>query len=133
MTARQAALVIALCTAWAWVPATAQRRPPARFFITSVGDSTIVFPIGAHDWVRPGRTGQAVDPTRHDTLVARFRVMEVRGGAATALITAQTTDVRPRHVAVIEVPATPWYRRRGFWFALLAGAGLGAAAAEVAR
>jgi hypothetical protein len=107
----------------------AQQRPPARFPITSVGDSTIAFKSDAR-WVRRGQEGSVVDPARHDGLVAHFRVVSVLHGEAIALITGQMTDVTTDHVVLLDSPSTPWYRDRLFWLGLLFGGAAGAVAAS---
>jgi hypothetical protein len=114
-------------------PAAAQEGADARFFVVEVGDSTFTFEAGDARWVRPGLAGRTVDPARRDTTVARFRVLAVRGRLATALVTAQTTDVTPSHVALLPAPRTPWWRRRAFWAGLLAGGAMGAAVSAAAR
>jgi hypothetical protein len=97
-----------------------------RFEITQVGDSTFRFPRGTASWVKPGETGIAVDPRRHDILVARFRVVSIDSGLATAVITGQTTRVATEHIAVMSEPQKPWYRTITFWggtvFGLVVGA-----------
>ena len=70
----------------------AQQRA-VRFEITAVSDTTLLFRAGTARWVHAGQTGTAVDPRRRDALVARFRVLTVRDGLATALVTGQTTSV----------------------------------------
>jgi hypothetical protein len=120
-------------------PDTTAQRPMARRYIAGVGDSTFVFPVRELEWVRPGMVGRAVDPARRDTLVAMFRVLDVFGGLATALVTGQTTDITTDHVALLEYPTpapprrTRWYRLRSFWVGLLLGGGIGAATAVATR
>ncbi|MGQ0765444.1 MAG: hypothetical protein ACT4OZ_07245 [Gemmatimonadota bacterium] len=97
-----------------------------RFRIGSVGDTTISFMTGDSKWVRRGQLGTAVDPRRRDTLVARFQVLSVGGGQATALITGQTTAVTTDHVALLLQPAQSWIRSRTFWLGLLLGGAVGA-------
>jgi hypothetical protein len=96
-----------------------------RFQVTSVGDSTVSFPIGKHKWVVPGRTGIVVDPKRQDVLVARISVLSVADGNAQALITGQTTTVQSGYVAVMEPPAVKFYSGRSFWLGTALGAVLG--------
>ena len=100
-----------------------------RFEITNVGDSTIAFATGRADWVQSGLRGLALDPRQRDVLVARFEVLEVREGAALALITGATRPLTTDDVAVLDAPPPPIVRRRGFWTGIvvgvLAGFGLG--------
>ncbi len=109
-----------------------QQRPPARFFINTVGDTTFTFRVPSDPWVEPGAEGIAVDPARRDSLVARFRVSRVDWGEATAVIMGQTTAVTDSHVVLLRMPDTPWYRRH-FWIGLLTGAGIGAGIAAGIR
>ena len=102
-------------------PVAAQQRT-VRFEISAVGDSTLSFRIGEMRWVRPGQVGTAIDPARRDALVARFRIVTVQEGAATALVTGQTTAVSTDHVATLEEPKRPWFRNKGFWSGLFLGA-----------
>ena len=104
----------------------AQQRPPARFFINAVGDTTFTFAVPSDPWVKPGAEGLAIDPARRDSLVARFRVARVEWGEAVAVITGQTTAITTEHVALLRMPEAPWYRRSSFWVGLVAGAGVGA-------
>ncbi len=101
------------------------QRAPARFEITAVTDSTLAFRAADARWLRPGVVGTAVDPRRRDQMVARFRVLTVADGVATALITGQTTDVSTDHVATVDEPEPRWYRRGTFWLGLLLGGVLG--------
>ena len=111
---------------------SAQQRPPARFFINTVADTTFTFRVPSDPWVEPGAEGIAVDPARRDSLVARFRVSRVDWGEATAVIMGQTTAVTDAHVVLLRMPDTPWYRRH-FWIGLLTGAGIGAGIAAGIR
>ena len=104
-----------------------------RFPITSVGDSTFSFDVANNRWVKRGLRGIAVDPQRRDALVARFEVLSVDGGTATALVTGQTTRLTPEHAALIERRPPPFYRRRSFWLGVVMGGAVGAAAAIVAH
>lgn len=99
-----------------------------RFEITQVGDSTFQFPVRRHDWVGSSQQGIVVDPRRRDILVARFRILRVRGGVATALVTGQTTSLMNWHVALLERPQPPWYRQRAFWTGVFMGGVIGVAA-----
>lgn len=123
-----AAAALWLCLGVFPVRAEAQQHPPARFFVTTVGDSTFTFSVPSDPWVKAGIEGITVDPARHDSLVARFRVLRVEWGQATAIITGQTTQVTTSHVALLQLPSTPWYKRKSFWVGLLLGGGAGAAA-----
>ena len=99
-----------------------------RFEITAVGDTSFLFRPGRHAWVSAGQRGIAVDPRRRDVMVARFRVVQVSDGVATAVITGQTTNIATDHVALIVQPNPHWYQRRTFWVGALVGAIIGAAA-----
>ncbi len=108
----------------------AQQPPAARFQIAGVGDSTFTFLRGKMSWVREGQRGVAVDPRSNDGLVARFRVLRVVGGEATALVTGKTMELSLVHVALIEPRSEPWYRQRFFWIGLVIGGSVGAFAAS---
>jgi hypothetical protein len=97
-----------------------------RFEITQVGDSTFRFPRGTATWVKPGETGIAVDPRRHDVLVARFRIARIDSGLVTAVVTGQTTRVATEHIAVMTEPQKPWYRTITFWGGTVFGIVVGA-------
>jgi hypothetical protein len=97
-----------------------------RFEITQVGDSTFRFPRGTANWVKPGETGIAVDPRRHDVLVARFRIARIDSGLVTAVVTGQTTRVATEHIAVMTEPQKPWYRTITFWGGTVFGIVVGA-------
>lgn len=123
-----AVVLLGLCGA-----RTARAQESAyRFEIAKVGDSTFTFtfPKASHGWVKPGMEGIAVDPERRDALVARFRILRVKEGSATALVTGATTRVNDRHVALLERPTTPFYRRGTFWLGTVLGAAVGALAAH---
>lgn len=111
----------------------AQQRPPARFFIATVGDTTFSFSVPSDPWVKAGMEGLAIDPSRRDSLVARFRVAKVEWGEAMAVITGQTTAVTTSHVAILRMPQPPWYRRKHFWVGLVTGAGIGAGVLAATR
>jgi hypothetical protein len=96
-----------------------------RFEITQVGDTTFRFPRGFATWVKEGVTGIAVDPRRRDVLVARFRVIAVDSGLATALVTGQTTRVSTEHVVVMSEPRRPWWRSLTFWSGTVVGLAVG--------
>jgi hypothetical protein len=104
------------------------QQTATRFEIIAVSDTTLSFRTGLATWVGRGQTGSAVDPRRRDQLVARFRVIAVRDGVATALVTGQTTAVSTDHVATLHRPSRPWFRAGTFWAGLLVGGALGAAA-----
>jgi hypothetical protein len=126
--ARPAAAAAVVAAALAVAPREARSQESAvRFEITAVGDSTFTFPVGTHIWVRRGIKGIVVDPKRRDILVARFRVVGVRGGEATALVTGQTTRITEDNVALLDEPRTPFYQRGTLYAGFLAGLLLGAA------
>jgi hypothetical protein len=128
---RRALVAVVVLLALA-VPATVRAQATgARFAITNVGDSTITFATGSAGWVRKGLNGLAIDPRQRDVLVARFEVLEVREGAALAVITGATRPLTTDDVAVLDEPKPSLVRQRGFWTGLvvgvLAGFGLGLA------
>jgi hypothetical protein len=96
-----------------------------RFQVTSVGDSTVNFSVGASKWVAVGKKGIVVDPRRQDVLIARIEVLSVSGGTAKALITGQTSTVERGYVAVLERPEPRLFSKRDFWLGTLLGAALG--------
>jgi hypothetical protein len=100
-----------------------------RFQISSVGDSTFDFALGNAKWVRVAAHGIVVDPRRRDALVAKFEVLRIDRGSATALITGETMRVTLDHFAVLEEPRMPWFAQRTFWvgavLGLVVGAGFG--------
>lgn len=104
-----------------------------RFDLTVLDDSTFTFDVAQRGWVRAGSRGIAVDPRRRDVLVARFRVLGVADGTATALVTGQTTRLTDEHIAVLRPPPRKWYRTRDFWVGAAAGALAGVAGALVAK
>jgi hypothetical protein len=99
-----------------------------RFEITAVGDTTLSFAVGTAQWVRKGLSGIAVDPRRRDALVARFRIVDVNEGIATAVITGQTTRTAMDQVAILDEPTRSLYRTLGFWGGVVIGFALGAVA-----
>lgn len=118
-----APIVFGAATLGAQSPAARER---ARFEITSVGDSTFTFPVGPRTWVSSKDHGDAIDPRNRNRLVARFQVLGVAGGVATALITGETTRLSTQHVALIDEPRRAFYKRGTFWSGVLAGAAAGA-------
>ena len=103
-----------------------------RFEITQVGDSTIVLSTAHHDWVRAKQRGIAVDPVRHDALVARFVIISVdpATSSAVAVVTGQTTQLTSDHVALITRPGKHWYAQPAFWIGAVLGGAIGAIAAH---
>ncbi len=101
-------------------PLGGQQRA-VRFEIASAGDSTFSFVVGRTDWVERGRRGIAVDPRRRDALIARFVVIGVDSGQATALVTGQTTRVTTDHVALLVRPPITWFHHEKFWAGAVAG------------
>ena len=122
--------VIPLPVLFVTAVSTAQQPPAARFQVAAVGDSTFTFLLGKMRWVREGQNGLAVDPRRNDGLVARFRVLSVVEGEATALVTGKTMELSRDHVALIEPRLVPWYRQRFFWVGVIVGSSVGAFAAS---
>jgi hypothetical protein len=125
------ALVLAalLLTALALPRRSVAQESAYRFPISAVGDSTFSFDVATNRWVKRGMRGIAVDPQRRDALVARFTVLSVDGGTATALVTGQTTRLSTEHAALIQRQPPPFYRSGSFWLGLALGVGIGAAIA----
>lgn len=96
-----------------------------RFRLQSVDDSTFTFPVGNRKWVVPRLRGIAIDPQRHDVLVAQFVVWRVDRGVATALVTGETTRLAPEHVALLRQPRRRWYETPIFWIGTIAGLAAG--------
>lgn len=111
-------------------PSAAAQSGAYRFEIVNATDSTITIPTDRMPWVKRGTRGIAVDPRDHDAMVARFQVVRVDSGQATALITGQTTRVTTDHVAVIERPHVPWYKQGVFWIGAVVGAAIGVVASR---
>jgi hypothetical protein len=132
--ARAAAAALGTLSVAACASSTYARLPdPAsarRFEIVAVGDSTFDFLVGGARWVRTGVVGIAVDPRRRDALVARFVVQRRAGNRAVALVTGQTANVTPGHVALLSPAKRGVLAQRAFWVGLLAGGAAGAAAAH---
>lgn len=123
------ALSIALLAAALGIARPAQaQRGAYRFEIVTATDSTITIPTDSAGWVKRGTRGIAVDPRDHDSMVARFQVVRVDSGQATALITGQTTRVTTDHVALIERPVVPWYKQGVFWIGAALGGLIGVVA-----
>ena len=103
-----------------------------RFEITTVGDSTVSLSTEKHEWVHEGLKGIAVDPMRHDALVARFVILhvDVAHKRALAVVTGQTTRLTTAHVALIDRPRTKWYAQPTLWIGAVAGAIVGAVVAH---
>ena len=101
--------------------AGAQSSAARRFEITSVGDTTFTFAVRDEGWVKPGLSGTAVDPRQRDALIARFAIVRVRDGVATAVITGATTQVTRDHVAQLNEPPRRWWKSGGTWAGLLLG------------
>ncbi|HEX6536275.1 MAG TPA: hypothetical protein VF041_16915 [Gemmatimonadaceae bacterium] len=121
-------LLLAIATVAVLVPARGARAQESayRFEIVQAGDSTITFDIGNHGWVQAGQQGIAVDPVRRDALVARFRILRVSDGRATALVTGSTTRVTSQHVALVDRPRGRFFTRREFWIGTVLGGAIGA-------
>ncbi|MGH7664585.1 MAG: hypothetical protein ACRENI_09865 [Gemmatimonadaceae bacterium] len=116
---------LAAITLLAQAPSAGAQETAVRFQLAGVADSTFSFQIGQHYWIQSGQRGIVVDPRQRDVLVGRFRIIDVTGGLASALITGQTTNLSTQHVALLELPRTPWYRSRTFWAGTALGAVLG--------
>lgn len=122
--------VVLLVTSAGYSSAVRAQESAYRFNIARAGDSTFTFAVARNDWVRKGMRGIAVDPTRQDALVARFRVTRVDRDSAVALITGQTTRVTNDLVALLERPSKPWYLRATFWIGGVLGAIVGVVASR---
>jgi hypothetical protein len=113
------------------VPLRARAQETAyRFEITTVGDSTVTISTENHEWVREGLKGIAVDPMRHDALVARFVILHVdlEHKRALGIVTGQTTRITTDHVALIAHPGVKWYAQPTLWIGLVVGSVIGAVA-----
>ena len=120
------ALAAALFAAAFAAPASAHAQQGAyRFEITAAGDSTISFHVNEAPWVRAGLAGIAVDPARHDALIARFSVLRVEGTLATAVVTGQTGKLSTSYVALLVPPSRKWYEQPAVWISAGAGIVLG--------
>jgi len=117
----------ALALAFAPVRVRAQETS-YRFEITTVGDSTVSLSTERHEWVHEGQKGIAVDPMRHDALVARFVIIQVDPvhKRALAIVTGQTTRITTDHVALIARPGRKWYAEPTLWIVAVVGAIVGA-------
>jgi hypothetical protein len=126
---------IAACVALALAGSAMRARTQEtayRFEITSVGDSTVTMSTERHEWVHVGQKGIAVDPMRHDALVARFVIMKLdpANKRALAIVTGQTTRLTTDHVALIDRPRTKWYAQPTLWIGTIAGLVIGTIAAH---
>ena len=124
-----ATLTISILAAAA-APALRAQQGAYRFAISDAGDSTFSFPVLRNDWVKKGMHGIAVDPARHDALIARFVVTGVERDSAVALVTGQTTRMTTDFVALIERPGKSWYLRPAFWLGGVLGAIIGVVASR---
>jgi len=119
--------------ALACAPTRARAQETAyRFEIASVGDSTVTLSTEKHEWLRAGQKGIAVDPMRHDALVARFVILRIDAEhkRALAVVTGQTTRITTDHVALIDRPSRKWYAQPTLWIGAVVGAVIGAVAAH---
>jgi hypothetical protein len=123
--------VSALALACAPVRARAQETA-YRFEITTVGDSTVSLSTEKHEWVHEGLKGIAVDPVRHDALVARFVIIHVdfERKRALAVVTGQTTRLTTAHVALIDRPRKKWFEQPTLWIGAIVGLAIGASVAH---
>ena len=129
MIARLSRLAGILALALACAPSRAHAQETAyRFEITTVGDSTVQLSTERHEWVREGQKGIAVDPMRHDALVARFTILHVDAvhKRALAIVTGQTTRLTTQHVALIARPGRKWYAQPTLWIGTAVGMVIGA-------
>jgi hypothetical protein len=118
-------LRLALCFVLGFAAAGQAQDRGVRFVVSEVRDSLVEFQQGTAKWIRRGKLGIAVDPSRRDALVARLRVANVNGGMVTAVVTAQSQPLSPNHVVILDEPPPAWYRRMALWAGLAVGAALG--------
>ncbi len=133
MIARATAIAGIAALAITLAPARARAQETAcRFEIASVGDSTVLLSTEKHEWVHTGQKGIAVDPMRHDALVARFLILKVDAAhkRALAVVTGQTTRLTTTHVALIDRPVKKWYQQPTLWIGAVVGGVIGAVAAH---
>jgi hypothetical protein len=133
VSARLACIAGISVLALACAPLRARAQETAyRFEITTVGDSTLSLSTERHEWVREGQKGIAVDPMRHDALVARFVILHVdpEHKRALAIVTGQTTRLTTQHVALIARPGRRWYAQPTLWIGTAVGVVLGAVIAH---
>lgn len=114
-------------------PAAGAQDLTQRFSISDVGDTTFTFAVGNTRWVKAKQRGIAVDARERDALVARFRVISVEQGVATALITGQTTRVTPAHTVMMQRPPERWYANPRFWAGTVVGLVSGVLAGSALR
>jgi len=129
VTSRLACLSGLSVLALAFAPVRARAQETAyRFEITTVGDSTLSLSTEKHERVREGQKGIAVDPVRHDALVARFVIIQVDPvhKRALAIVTGQTTRITTDQVALIDRPSKKWYAQPTLWIGAVVGAIVGA-------
>ena len=129
MIARLSCIVGIAVLALACAPVRARAQETAyRFEITNIGDSTVQISTERHEWVREGQKGIAVDPVRHDALVARFTILHVdpEHKRALAIVTGQTTRLTTQHVALIARPGRKWYAQPTLWIGTAVGMVIGA-------
>jgi hypothetical protein len=96
-----------------------------RFDITSVDDTTFTFAAAGVEWLKRSQEGLVVDPTHGDELIAKFRVLRVHNGTATAVVTGQTARLAGSYVALLSEPHHPFYTRPWFWIAVAVGGAIG--------
>jgi hypothetical protein len=125
VSARAALALSAILALAATAPPARAQQGAFRFDITAVGDSTVNFRTADVSWLTPGMKGIAVDPARHDVLIARLEVIRVSGSLATAVVTGQTSRVTTDYVALIEPPQKKWYQQPAVWIGTAAGLALG--------
>ena len=102
MIPRLALLFVLALGLGALAPRAGAQERAVRFEITEAQDTVFSFAVGRYPWVAPGQRGIVVDPRRRDVLVARFRVLRVQDGVATALVTGQTTTLSTSHAALLD-------------------------------
>lgn len=133
MIARLTSIIGIAALALVCAPTRARAQETAyRFEIASVGDSTVTLSTEKHEWLSAGQKGIAVDPMRHDALVARFVILRIDAEhkRALAVVTGQTTRITTDHVALIDRPSKKWYAQPTLWIGAAVGAVIGAVAAH---
>jgi hypothetical protein len=96
-----------------------------RFDVATVADTTFTFATIGARWVSAGQVGLTVDPAHRDALIARFRIVRVDSGKATAVITSQTGRLTTSHVVLLTRPKRPFYAQPWFWGGAVAGGVIG--------
>ncbi len=97
-------------------------REAWRFDISSTNDSTVTVAVRDAKWLKSGMHALAVDPAKHDTLVATLTIVRADSTGFQALITGQLRPVDTSHVVVVEPKRPSLLMRRDFWKGAAGGA-----------